>query len=526
MPQPPLPLDLPRLVMRRAFGVGLLVLLLATALGLQRAGDNIQDEVDAAMTLAGAVARLGSLQHSDDPSALASLRAMQEHDGLRHLELHIRGADGRALLEPPPRAPDSAWLGWLYELHRRLLSTPDRRQVSWAVPRPDGSAWTVSLQASHESERIEALNNLCGMLLLVLACIAGLLLVMRWNVRHALAPLNQLLAAIAGIEQQDPQAARQLPRMPIRELEAIASALRHLTQALAEAEARRRLLSQKVLTLQEDERAHLARELHDEFGQRLTALRFDAAWLLKRLDVQVPPQPELAEVVRSMAERCAEVQRDTRDLLVRLRPLGPASPADDPAPGAPLPLSRLIQLLQTLVHSWQRSATQASDAVEHRLVIDWLDAAGRSLPAALSAVDASTPADAIGVPRELALTVYRLSQEALTNAARHAGARQVQLRLSMQRPDLTRAALPAGEPAGKAWLSWSVADDGIGIADPAAAMQRGNGLGGMQERVWALGGEWFWGPFGAAALGTEVPQRPGLQLRAMLPFHAVVLPPS
>jgi two-component system sensor histidine kinase UhpB len=495
----PLPFDLPRLVMRRAIAVGAAALLLAAVLGLVRVGDNIDDEVDAAMALAGVMARLGSVQQTDDHSAIEALLGTLAGGGLRHLDLHILDDHGHVLLRPAPSPPDNAWLGWLYDGHRRLLSRPDSRRVTWQLTRPGGRVWRVSLSASHESERIEALNNLAGALALLLACIGGLLLVMAWNVRRAFAPLAGLLAAIERIEHHDPDGVRRLPAMPIRELEAIAAALRHLVQGLDAAETQRQLLSQKVLTLQEDERALLARELHDEFGQRLTALRFDAAWLVRRL----ADQPELCAVAQGMAERCGEVQRDIRELLVRLRPLGPAGDAtSDISAGQPLPISRLIQQLQGLVQSWQdNQARGQASPVTHHLELAWQAEHG-----AVGPIDAQM-AERFGLPRDVALAVYRLSQEALTNAARHAQAREVRLRLIVQ----------AGRapPWASAQLHWSVEDDGVGIADPAAALQQGNGLGGMQERVWALGGRWAWGPT----------DRPGLALRATLPFQPASLTP-
>ncbi len=492
------PFDLPRLVMRRAFAVGLLALLLAAVLGLMRVNQNIEEEVDAAMSLASVMARLGTLDQVDDRSALAALRETLAAEGLRHLTLHIVDGQGRVVLRPLPLPPDPAPLGWLYALHRQMLSAPDGRRATWAVRRPDGSRWLVSLAASHESERIEAINNLAGALALLLGCIGALLLAMAWNVRRAFAPLAALLAAIGRLEHQDDAGVRQLPRMPIRELESIATALRALVQALDAAESERRLLSQQVLTLQEDERVHLARELHDEFGQRLTALRLDAAWLARRL----ADQPELHGVVAGMAERCAEVQRDIRDLLVRLRPLGPGDD-DEPGTSSQLPLSRLVQLLEALVAGWQ--ATRPGDAVPQptvwRLALRQIGHPGvhGELELPLDPAVAATTR----LPRELALALYRISQEALTNAARHADAGEVELALTL-RPDRRAPS-----------LDWSVRDDGIGLPDPAAARQRGNGLGGMQERVWALGGSWSVGR--AVPVDASGPtSRPGLRLSAHL----------
>lgn len=506
------PFDLPRLVMRRAFATALAGLLLAAALGLMRVNQNIAEEVDAAMSLASVMARLGSLDQVDDRSALASVRETLAEEGLRHLTLHIVDSHGRVILRPLPSPPDPPALGWLYELHRQTLSAPDGRRATWAVRRPDGGRWVVSLAATHESERVEALNDLAGALALLLACFGALLLAMAWNVRRAFAPLTALLAAIGRVEHQDYAAVRELPRMPIRELESIATALRELVQALDAAESERRLLSQQVLTLQEDERQHLARELHDEFGQRLTALRLDAAWLGRRL----ADQPELLGVVTGMAERCAEVQRDIRDLLVRLRPLGPVDD-DEGNDDHRLPLARLVQLLEGLVAGWQAStrgdADAAPDGIESTRWRLRLTQIGH--PAMLGTLEMPLdPAVAAStrIPRDLALAVYRISQEALTNAARHADAREVELSLTLVAQTQTQTQTPQQPPA----LDWSVRDDGIGLPDAALARQRGNGLGGMQERVWALGGTWRVEPSTSNAGTATATSRPGLRLSARL----------
>ena len=87
-----------------------------------------------------------------------------------------------------------------------------------------------------------------------------------------------------------------------------------------------------------------------------------------------------------------------------------------------------------------------------------------------------------------------MSQEALTNVARHASASQVQLCLRLQ---------PRGEGST---LDWSVEDDGCGIANLDEACRRGNGLAGLQERAWAFGGELHCGP-GAGGRGLRLSTR-------------------
>jgi two-component system, NarL family, sensor histidine kinase UhpB len=501
------PLDLPRLVRRRASVVSLLVLLLAVVLGLARMGEDIDDEVDAAMTLAAVMARLGQLGQADDRSALESLRAMQAEHPLRHLSLQVHAQDGTLLLGPPPAADMPLPMRWLLQWHQDWLSAPDPRRVAWPVQRADGDWWTVSLAVSHDSERREAMGSLLGGLGLLLLAVAGLLAVMHWNVRRALAPLGRLLQAIAGIEGHDARQVQALPPMPTQELESLAVALRHLGSALDQAELQRRQLSQQVLTLQEDERARLARDLHDEFGQRLTALRVDAAWLAR----QVAGDARLQQVVDGMAQQCALVQADIRSLLTRLQPFGPPASQATPHAAPAESLARGLPLLQALVASWQGSGPEPGLHCSLRLA--WHGADGQPQPWPDAAA-----AQALWLPRALWLALYRISQEALTNVARHADARAAGLC-----PHLRGGRQP-GDALQIDWQAW---DDGTGLpqngAGPAGAthadrlLPRGNGLAGLQERVWAQGGTLQCSPWQPGAA------RPGLRLAAS--FHTRWLPP-
>ncbi len=457
-----LPLELPRLVMRRTALLALAALLAIAALGLLRAGRDIRGETEGAIALAGIVAQLASQGGASDAEVLAALAAAQRERPLRHLSLRVDGADGRALLLPAPEPAVSAPMAWLLVAHRRLFPAAEAQQVTWPLA---ARSWRVSLIASPESERLEAIADLLTTLLLVSACIAALLAAMQWNVRRAFRPLAAIVRAIHGIERHDAGAIRALPPMPIRELQTIANAIEHLASSLERTEDERRRLGRRLMTLQEDERSRLARELHDEFGQRLTALRVDAAWLGKRA---ASDDVALHEVVRGMSERCAELQRDIRGLLARLRPLGPAeADGGDERPT----LERLIVLLRALIDGWSQAPGRS---IDYRLLALQRDAGCIEHP--LDDAGASR----LMLPRELMLGLYRLSQEELTNVARHARARSVELRLVL---DESRARDDG------AMLEWAVRDDGLGIADLGAAMKQGSGLGGMRERVWALGGE-------------------------------------
>jgi len=510
------PQRLHRLIMRRAAWVALPVLLAALLLGALRMADDVAEEVDAAASLALAMAELGRLGAStpvsdDGAAVLDSLLQLQRSRPLRHLRLQVADETGRLLLPPAPEPAASsgllaAWPRWF------APATAVPQVVSWPVPRPGGGHWTVTLTTSPEAERREALHSLIEHLGLLLALVLGLLLVMRANLVRALAPLTRLVAAIAGIERADTGPVRALPPMPVAELDALAGALRHLGTALDEAEQARRRLARQVQSLQEDERARLARELHDEFGQRLTALRVDAAWLARRLagppsssptlppaEAAAPPPPppweaEAAALAEDMSRRCGALMQDIRQLLRRLQPFDSLHDPLSAEPPLGVPVGQLAALLDDLVTAWRSPGR--GPAISARWA--WRE------PQAVATV-AARPWQALGelaLPRGFALALYRITQEALTNIARHAVAERVEVEVVLEGAACAGAALQ---------VRWRVADDGRGLGDPAAAVRRGSGLAGLRERVWAEGGELQLGPWpgGPGESASPAAGRPG-----------------
>lgn len=196
--------------------------------------------------------------------------------------------------------------------------------------------------------------------------------------------------------------------------------------------ARNRELAQGLIALQESERAALARELHDEMGQRCTALRIETAVL--RQCAAGDRAGMLAAAARADASAQALYQ-SVRELLQRLRP-------------AQLDELGLVAALQVLCEGWELRSGVACVFLHEGLG----DGLGEALP------------DAVQV------AVYRIAQEALTNAVRHAHATTLRLRLVRH----------------GAQLLLEADDDGCGM--DLAAPRRGLGLLGASERAAALGG--------------------------------------
>lgn len=226
-----------------------------------------------------------------------------------------------------------------------------------------------------------------------------------------------------------------------------------LLQRLADGERRMRHVSRGVLRVQEAERGRLARELHDGLGQSLTALKIQLE-RLEQSSADAVLRAHLAEL-RALADDCLQ---EARQLSHRLRP----------------------QMLDELGLS----------ATLRWMARDFGRRAGL-------AVELSEEGDGPADPDAEAL-VYRVAQEALTNAAKHARAASAALRLRR----------------APTYLRLEVRDDGAGF-DPAAVLARadedaGFGLRGLRDRVQLLGGrfELSASPGAGSALTVEVPLEP------------------
>jgi signal transduction histidine kinase len=202
-------------------------------------------------------------------------------------------------------------------------------------------------------------------------------------------------------------------------------------QELKRSQRELRGLSKAANEALEAERRRTARELHDELGQSLTALKMD----LESLRSALPPgQPELSERALAMHALLDGTIAATRRIAADLRPLM----LDDLG---------LAAALDWLTHNFSKHTGIATD-----LVID----------------------DAVAqVPEPIASALYRITQESLTNVAKYAHATSAEIRL---------------EEDGD-WVELSVRDNGRGI-DAADHGKRGAyGLLGIRERVSLLGGE-------------------------------------
>jgi PAS domain S-box-containing protein len=211
---------------------------------------------------------------------------------------------------------------------------------------------------------------------------------------------------------------------------------RQAEEALKNSRRQLRALSARLQSAREEERASVAREIHDELGQMLTALKLNLDWL-----------------ERKIGER--EQDQSLNPVLDRVVESG--------------------EMIESAIHTVQRIATELRPGVlDHLgLAAALQEEARRFEKRSGIACEVQLPADALTLPREVNTAIFRIFQEALTNVARHAQATSVRARLDAE-----------GER-----VRLQVEDDGRGIRPDAVADSRSLGLLGMRERASVLGGD-------------------------------------
>lgn len=411
------------------------LLLVATAINLHSLRSDVNTELAASEQLALILFEAGRLDHDLSPAeATTQLQRILNERPLRHLTLSFGD------IPPPETSPATRQL-----VH--LLGLESASTASHQLQIGDRMLKIAPNPASEIEERLADTVRLCITLLLFSG---ATLLVAWWSAHRALSPVRELEAGLQRLASGKTVAA--LPAFALREFKQVAGAIDHLATALSTSRAAQRQLSRQLIQVQEDERRTLARELHDELGQTLTAISVTAAYLERNAGQLAPPQiGECGHDLRRDVRTCGE---QLRAMLKRLRPHG-------------LDAEGLASGLRELVDSWQQRAS----------TIDFQ-------------LDMPTTLPTLG--EEAGLVLYRVVQEALTNAVRHSAAQHCRVSIEWVAAE----------------LRLQVEDDGKGL--PLERPRRG-GLLGMAERLEMIGG----------SLLLEAGRNNGLRLQISLPLGAI-----
>lgn len=222
-------------------------------------------------------------------------------------------------------------------------------------------------------------------------------------------------------------------------------------------------LTQHILKVQEYERLELARDLHDDIGQYLLAIRLDASTLALNDGVDNP--------ARRILSNAGHIQSMARSLMRRLRP-------------APTNSKSCVDGIHLMVQEWQEQQPNI-DVVLH-------------IQDGVALFSEQCAKQYRVISEQVSVTLYRFVQESLTNIAKHAQANHVDISLNL---------VDSKTDNDAQYLCLEIKDDGNGF--DGQTISSGMGMIGMRERISAVGGEFF--------VSNNTPK--GLIVRAKIPIH-------
>ena len=412
------------------FSIGSAVLI-GTGLVVLNARQSVRNEIESSVHLAVELIESGIAAGLKAESFESWLRQLQNLGPIRHIRLELRQRSEmpdqtRGIRQNVARAIAGvpAWFVWSV--------TPEPMTFRQDVKLSAGLSGALWVRADPRAEISESWSEARDLFVLIGGMAAIVLVLTTITVERALKPVGVILNGLDDLEKG--QYRLQLPEFSLPEFNRIGRSINQTAAVLESARRENAALRLHSLEVREQERQYLARELHDEFGQALSAIK--AVTALLKNQSRDPSQREALESVQSTCDRLFSV---LDNLLRQLHPLV----LDD---------FGLQAALEEMIERW--AAQQPETGVEQSLDPD---------------IDV--------FPEGWRIQVYRIVQEALTNIQKHAEASRVLVSVKVDRDSRDR----------QARLRIELDDNGKGF-DPAS-VRSGFGLRGIRERVESLGGE-------------------------------------
>jgi two-component system sensor histidine kinase UhpB len=451
-----------------ALGVGLLVL---------HAGARVRAEADGATRLARDLveATLTRLDSAADPQAEIA-RLLADARRLRHVRVTLAG-DEAPSKEDIDRAPQ-----WFTR-----LVLPNA-----AATRIETSRGAILIAPNPADEIAEIWQEIVWLAIGGAGIAVAAFGLVSLAVSRTLRPIATLAEGLQRLERGEHS--MRVPADGSPEFVIIAERINALAATLQRLDEENRRLVRRMIHVQDEERKDIARDLHDEIGPFLFAVRAGVGALARHATAPGADPSRLAEDCARIDAQIAALQQVNRRILGRLRP-------------AALEEMGLADALQALAQGWREANPNVAIVLSLDGASGDLDHAafGRNRPNVDDVIDSQNLERASrekpdstfsqrALDEETALTAYRIVQEGLANALRHSGADLVEV-------TVTRA---------NGALHIVVGDNGAGL-DTTRPLSSSGGLGlrGMSERVSALGG--------ALTLGNEA--QGGARLTASLPLR-------
>ena len=400
---------------------------------VNKARNDVRDEARSTLTLTGHFldAQLDVLRdHWSEHGYAVPLFQLRELRDIRHVNVRFYDSRGQLLdsnedtTGGKPEAPE--WFTALVKM-TSAPSGSETRTVSFNGS-PIG-ALVISPDPTYEIEEMWSTSRgLLGLLLLFFLLVNALVW---WAVSHALRPIERILQGLGELRAGNLSV--RLPKFDLPELSRIGVGFNHMAETLEQSVSENQRLTRQLLTAQESERRNLAHDLHDEIGQCVSAIHADAVAIRNRGGESV------RESAEAIVQVTGHIKESVRSMLRRLRP-------------AYLEGLGLEAGLREQIASFRQRNPEVACALK-------------------------IEGDFAAIDGEGGVAIYRVVQEALTNIAAHARARNAIVEVLL---------CPASATIRTPHAQLVVADDGSGFFQLSAS--RGLGLTGIRERVKGLGG--------------------------------------
>ena len=402
--------------------ISLCILILGGTLAIWQARNAVSEEVDSSISLALQLIKIGiGTTKSNETDWMNRLSTLKQ---TRHLKIQLKKPSGTVInviqnnqdVEQQETPPD-----WFVN-----LVVSDYPEAEYKIDTFDNNFLTLIIQANPMDEITEVWHETIAFFTSILLLVSLTFLSVHLVFNKTLKAINTIVEGLKKIETGEYQ--NRLPDFSTHEYGSIAKAINHMTDVLESTQQQNKALTQHSLEIQEEERQRLSQELHDEFGQSLTAIKVMAVTATHK-DV------DIKKITRSISNICDHLMSVLRSMMKQLHPLI-------------LTELGLKATLEDLVNNWE----ERNPAISFTLHCD-------------DAVD--------NMDRTIIIQVFRVIQECLTNIIRHANASHVTISLTIK-----------PEPRS---LHLLVSDNGQGCRSDN--ITSGFGILGMKERIKLLGGD-------------------------------------
>ncbi|MCK5667216.1 MAG: sensor histidine kinase [Thiotrichaceae bacterium] len=405
----------------RIFLISLGILMLGGGIAIWQARNAVSNEVDSSIKLALQLIKIsvGTTQ-SNEVDWVYRLSTLEQ---TRHLKIQLKKPSGSIINithSSPSNEQQENPPGWFVN-----LVVSDYPKAEHQITTFDNRLLTLIIQANPMDEMIEVWHETIAFFTTLLLLVLLTFLSVHLAFNKTLQDIQTIIDNLRGVERGEYH--NKLPNFSTLEYNSIAKAINHMNDVLNSTQQQYQALTQHSLKIQEEERQHLSQELHDEFGQSLTAIKVMAVTVAHE-------GADTKTVTSSIIEICDHLMTVLRSMMKQLHPLI-------------LTELGLKATLEDLINHWEARARATTFNLQVDDAVDKLD-------------------------KTIIIQVFRVIQESLTNIIRHAKATQVIIRLSINPESNT--------------LDIFVNDNGQGC--DLNSVSTGFGLQGMAERVKLLGG--------------------------------------